>query len=931
MSNLRVGPKALLRLPRFSFKDELIYTWEDLKVLIKDASPDFFDVIKSMTWKELCSADEKIQITARKYFNRACYRATPFAAFASVSLVPIDTGESALNINREPSIFSYQDWQAAKMTDVNYNVEDEQLKLFANSSYYRLQDEIRFIQRFEGELQISAVEYDPLVMKVLANCAKPIRFIELLQTLGAIQETDFKNLVIELLDAQLLFTSLHPNIIGQDYFDRVNIPRKKSDKKYIIAARSVQGTLGKKQVCHLPELATTLNRIVPTIEQSDLRQFKQDFLRRFDQAEIPIMLALDPEAGVGYGGREQIAGPDFLDGLVATTTPIADAAYVQLKENIYQKLLQAGAQVALEELFPNSDHNTNGRLPNTLAAGCTISGDELYLDYLGGASVNSILGRFAFALPDVLNYCKQIADSEISANPDVILFDVGYTKEGHADNINRRPAIYNYQVNLLNYDTSQHPLLLTDITVSVQSDEVVLRSRSLNKRLLPRMATAYNYQRADLSVFRLLMDIQSQGIHTSLSLHLPSLLPGLNRYPRVTFKNIVVSPGAWRISATSMANFSISKPAALLEYLTSLGTGAYVKTGTGDQTLCLSVESAEDMSLLVHLLEKEKSLLIEEVPAPNNTDVIDEYGAPYLPQVVVTLEHDSSIITPLTSVQQHYPATAAESWIPPGKEWLYFQIYCSPFRSDEVLLKINYLLQENRGKLLKWFFIRYDEGGDHIRLRLKLKNCNIAYPLINDISETLQQELTSGVVTDIKLCTYKREIQRYLSANMDIAESHFHIDSEYCISVIENDLHAEERYHLSRSLFLSIAGSGLLQDSSIDHLINKMVEAYNTEHNIGPKQFKEINSKFKEFKATDFPALTIQAEALRHRFIKSFFDTLETYPKMIRPKIVADLFHMHINRLFQSNMRSHEMLIYNFIQLSRKEMKYRKSTVSNTR
>lgn len=927
MTRLYVRDKVMLRLPRFPYNALLVDKWGELKALIKDASPDFYELVKDMSWADFSTADEKVQNTARKYFNRACYRATPFAGFASVSLAQTGAAGQALQTDRDPVIYSYEDWTGAKLSDTLVNLDDPRLLLFTNSTYYRLQDDIRFLQRFEEQIQIAAIEYNPSVMLVLEACAQPISVEALCQRVRqSITAEEVAKLVTELLEAQLLLTSLQPNIIGTDYFKRVNIPRTLADKKYLIAGRKIDtGCFDKQQFSHLPELAIQLNSLLPVIEQPELKQFKQDFLRRFDQAEVPLMLALDPEAGVGYGGHEQYYGNDLLDGLETAADWSADTAYLKLRESIYQKLLNTGVnqEITLDALIPTPANNPGINLPNSLAVACTLSDNQLFLDYLGGASANSIFGRFALALPDVADHCKQVAVAEAAANPDVVLFDVGYTKEGYVDNINRRPELYECQLNLLNYDTSQSPLLLTDIYISVQRDEVVLRSQSLNKRLLPRMATAYNYQRADLSVFRLLMDIQSQNLRTHLSLHLPDLLPGLDQYPRVVFKNIVVSPAAWRLSTAILERAFVENPAALSTHLKRLGAGRYVKTGAGDQTLCLSLDSDEDTHLLSHLLAKEKTLLVEEAAEPQERAVVDEDGHSYHAQVIVTLEHDSAVAKPLTSIQQQYPATAPEAWVPPGRNWLYFELYCSPFRADELLLTIAPMLQEYSSQIQKWFFIRYDEGGNHIRLRLQLKDSSRGYHFTGLVVNNLEKALQAGIVTDIKLCTYKKEVHRYLATNIDDVEENFYADSAYVLSIIEDGLSEFERYHLCTSLFSTIEEFGLLGHQAAKHLVDKMVEAYNAEHHIQTRQFKEINRRYKEYKRQAPAALSIQSDALRHRFQASFLQTLSEYAPMIRPKIAADLFHMHVNRLFTNNMRMHEMLIYNLIQLSRREKTFR--------
>jgi hypothetical protein len=186
-------------------------------------------------------------------------------------------------------------------------------------------------------------------------------------------------------------------------------------------------------------------------------------------------------------------------------------------------------------------------LPNSISVVMAVHDDLIFTEQIGGATSNALTGRFTMANQAVEVYAKNIADAEQMANPDVLFFDVAYMVETNVDNVNRRKLIYGHQLSILNFDTSSAPLALNDIQISIKGTEVILRSKSLNRRLVPRMASAYNYSRSDLSVFRLLCDLQHQGLLTGLSLPLDSLFPDLDYYPRLQYQNIVLSCSKWKV------------------------------------------------------------------------------------------------------------------------------------------------------------------------------------------------------------------------------------------------------------------------------------------------------------------------------------------------------------------------------------------------
>ncbi len=133
-------------------------------------------------------------------------------------------------------------------------------------------------------------------------------------------------------------------------------------------------------------------------------------------------------------------------------------------------------------------------------------------------------------IPQGMNYQAVLRDAngEIMSNTNVQLrftikrsfFDIAYQAEKKVDNVNRRKQLYPYELPILTWSESDNPLDLNDLLVTIEQQEVVLKSKKLDKRLLPRIASAYNYTRSDLAVYRFLCDIQSQGILTNLSFKL---------------------------------------------------------------------------------------------------------------------------------------------------------------------------------------------------------------------------------------------------------------------------------------------------------------------------------------------------------------------------------------------------------------------------
>ncbi len=938
MTKLKLNDRVLVRTPRFSYTDRLTDSWEELKLLIRDASPDLYAVVKDLSHASFLKAEPKVQLAVNKYFNRARFRSTPYGAFAAISLTRLSTAtDEALQLSEQPFVHRFADWRTAP-PDISVQFNDPSMLFFTNTSYYRVMDEIRFIQRQDDNYIMAAIDFDPIILYILDICHKPTSFPTLLAALNEkLSATDLEGYLTDLHEVQLLLTNKSRNIIGEDYFNRV-VQADDYSKEYLVAERKTQeGSINRQVLRHLPELALKLQSLAPAKSTPNMVSFRNQFIRKYEGSEVGIMEALDPDVGIGYGNmtlnEDQMALSPYL---FDDTPDNAATQYNQLRTRLMQAMIAGtkGNPIALETLLPKE--RSEGMLPNTLSAGVTVVDDQVFLEHMGGATATSILGRFALALPKVEEYCKELTDWEEAANPDVLLFDIGYTKEDAVDNVNRRPAIYNHQLNILNYDTSVAPLTIADITLSVQGNEIILRSRSLNKRILPRLATAYNYIRSDLPLFRLLMDIQSQGLSTPLSFRPINLIPDLAYYPRLQFKNIVIAPACWQIGSALFATASTAaeKLAALTHHLHTAIPCRYIKTGIADQTLLFDTEQADDVALLLSLLQKEPSrkIYVEEAALPVTPIIKDENNRAYLPQLILTLQHGDPIAAPLTALQQEFPATAQRQWVAPGGNWLYFEIYSSEQLATLLLVeKIQPYLEQFQFAVRKWFFIRYNEGGTHLRLRLQLNEVSHTGVMVTALTAVLSPELQSGVVSDIKLCTYKKEVHRYLPEQMDRVEHHFYVDSEYVISLLPSGLSANARYQLCVELFDFAASRGLIEPRNIEQLVNKLKDSYNAEHSVKPAQFKAINIQYKEFLQEAVPPLSISSAALFEKLKRSLVDTLAAYPKLIRPKILADLMHMHINRLFSTRQRVHEMLFYNLLTLNHKRQQAQAKPISNLR
>lgn len=912
-----IHPSIIFRTPKFSYQTTLADCWDDLKRAIAISSTAFYETIKDIPVQDLQNLSPKVSFTIWKYFNRAKYRSTPYGTFASFSLLPnaIATGESSINIDANAQVHHFIDWPYRNEIQIDFNetIANNPV-LFSNTSYYSTHDSLRYIACTDGVFELAEIEQNDFVKSILDVCAKPLALDQLLKKMNITDDgyQDFIALLADLHGLQLLFSDRDPNIIGEDYFDRIAIRNEQDIPQYIIAERQAfGGILDEKLLKPLPGLISLLSEVVPSGEREALKLFTQRFTKKFDQQEIPLLMALDPEMGVGYDELEHAGDDDFVGqfnrnkNTAKNENPFKSVLKSQISAQVFKK-----ETVFLNKLNLPAQQNSTA-LPNSFSVLLSVVDDLLCIDQIGGTTANALTGRFSLASKAVENHCKEIAAIEQKANPNVLFFDVAYMVEAHVDNINRRKLIYEYQLSILNFDTSANPLSLRDIMVSVKKNEVILYSKSLNKRLIPRMASAYNYSRSDLSVFRLLCDLQHQGVQTSLSLSLDKVFPDLDFYPRFQYHNIILNTAKWRIRREDLfpekTALSIQHCRA---YLNALGLSRFFKTGQSDQTLCFDLNSNDDLAAFLQYMQNQSTIYLEEVIVPERSVVTDQSGKPYLAQYILNLYHEETIYAGL--VKNNSTDHAVRRTFLPGREWLYYEIFCHQQRADELLTGlIPAFLDAHADSIKHWFFIRYNENGNHLRLRMRLKNEANGQMLTNSLMDHMQHYVNSGMVADVQIKTYKREIERYGADLIAEIEQHFAVDSEFVIQLLGNHIDAFTKYKWCSALVETLVYAEIFDTVTLIELIRRVSDSFNREHGLEAADFKKLNQQYQQYR--NLPNVFTDEYPDFIRFSQSFIHVLKQAGKEKMAKLFTDLMHMHVNRLFNQHQRTNEMIMYYFL------------------
>jgi thiopeptide-type bacteriocin biosynthesis protein len=229
----------------------------------------------------------------------------------------------------------------------------------------------------------------------------------------------------------------------------------------------------------------------------------------------------------------------------------------------------------------------------------------------------------------------------------------------------------------------------------------------------------------------------------------------------------------------------------------------------------------------------------------------------------------------------------------------------------------------------KWFFIRYDSSGFHLRLRILLENLQSFHLVFDQITRVLNAEQSNGKIIKYNLDSYIRELERYGHLSIECSETLFCISSEICQAILRLEVSkSNKRLRLLSGFFIfdfTMKCFGLK--------VNEMLEICRKQSNSGPFNYKShietsaeklsheelkmiqsvINSG--ELKSSEFSDVLLILASYKSEYIISC--------KAIRENIEQDYFdfhyliashnHMHANRLFETQSNYYEWMIYDYL------------------
>lgn len=945
------------------------------------ASPIVYEQMLKLLSQELESKDvDPLCETLLKYLLRATGRATPYGLFGCSAVGKFEV--------RGNYIFGSEIRRNAKLdisvinliTNIVQNSSlKEGLRYSVNNTLYAIGEDFRYTE-YQGKVEevgyfrFVGVKANKILSHLLKKCTSLTKYTELVDFIVELGYSvlDAREYIDSLIQEQVLLSELvfssnntdqlevltsalrrcgddfiHGIVIKiKEQLDRVNEGKLSSYKMVLNGLNELNFKFDKNRFLHVCSFRSsnvnlTISNAVKKdlIEaigicsrldferESQLEDLKTQFVRRFENQTVPLLLLFDPDFGISF----------------------SKSFDAELKESDSKNRQLMQRFSILEETIKNdSEYFDLAKMFNTDSAKLADSIDsfsviaELYegkpeaivfLKQVSYGSSANLLTRFATGDDEIREKARSLIVEEEVAHENVIHAEIDHLPQSRAGNVAIRPPLRSYEIPIYSIGSQSLKVIrLDDLFVRVVDGRFLLISNSLNSEVIPHLTTAHNHRQDESHpMYRFLGELNHQssqrfrfwdwGIYST------------NRsLPRICFNSVIISPLTWNLLKKDW-DWSFKSIGEFDRLRLENRIKDRVLLVDMDNLLPLDLRVPSCVQLLQRYLSKNGSVrLFEDYNHLWGPKFISDKNKRHVCEVIIPFARQAEVVKKLnhgvaSNVQL---AKIRKQFFFPGSEWLYFKLYLGKSSSDVILRKFYTKLikkYQGLGQIDSWFFIRYTDPEYHLRIRLKLKRKEHLGSIISDFSE-LSYGL--GKIWRFQVDTYQREFDRYggLDAIPD-AELFFHIESEFLM-----DLYARLK-ETSNSDFFLIAGIFWINKLvSICLIDSKFKESFfdtardnqlliigrtNDQSRIN----KNLDKEFRKLRGNIDSVITDQFKH-DNRILKirecanSFFDRVLSEIKgfernELNISRLNSFIHMFVNRLFREDQLYEEYRIYYFL------------------
>lgn len=887
------------------------------------------------------------------------------------------------------------------------------LKFYPNTSIYLIGNNYRYVEytynNNQRQYHVNNVEFTPYLELILNSSKKGLTQLQLAQLLidDEINEDDANAYLNEVIFSQILINQLEPALTGIEYFEsilhqlteiHVNHPNQqlaktidvlneikehlnKHDESIINSIDTYKNTFNKlknilpnvketrlfqadllkntlqnsidKSIQHqLQNTIDFLYQITPPDTNSNLNEFIEKFTVKYQEKEIPLLIALDEENGIGYPVKKNTGINDLVEDIPNYFINEKKTQKNNSFEECLLKIITKSNEnkqktVIITETDFEGIANSGVILPSSIAAMFSVlnaSTNKIKLINTSGSSAINLLARFANTNNEIKKTIKEIAEFEQSQTPNKILAEIIHLPENRIGNILSRSSARPYEIPYLTKSSveSQNQIQVQNLTIKVQNNTIILFDTKLQKEIIPRLSNAHNYIKTSLPVYYFLCELQSQYFtNTNLGFSWGNLSSEFDFFPRIEYNNTVLSSAKWIIKQKDLQPFKDSsssttdKIKAFFKLQNRIQLDEKFLFNDGGEELFIDSKNPTSIECFISMIKTKHEIVLEEYlfnnddPLATNTE-----DKAYTNECIALLLNEQKIGTPINS--NSFNKITKKTFTTPEifEGWVYFKIYSGPKTSDDLIItQINEIVSQllTKQNIDSWFFIRYNDPDSHLRLRFHLTEKTKISEIYKIIDTHFSPLINQYIISEIQPDKYEPEIERYGSNSIKLVEQLFFNDSEFVKNVL---IAINENYDDSYRWQIAIKSvDNLLNDFNYNlenkHLlISKLSASFFKEHGASRDLKIRLDIKYRKLKQKiedvfnweeniDFSTISkiLKQKSKLNKPIITKLLFMNENKKLEIPidDLIASILHMNLNRLFMGRNRTNEFVIYDLL------------------
>lgn len=874
---------------RFSNLDELLNycdTHPKIKNYLKNVQPKLLQYAE----KEHSSKKRRHYfLTLSNYLIRMATRPTPYKLLSIISekqypSVEKNTFKSLqLKIRCIPHVTSYY-------KDTSSEIRPNSIiKLSNQLVYYK-----SYFQAITDAQKIVQIDRTPLLDELIGNTKNWIKV-----------ETLFKKIAlkfnsIEIEEFLTYLNKLHTYSVIRNINDVATI---KTDTSVLVENYTKSFYSSDNSIKLMVDLLIKLAD--STLQRKGWNKLKQYLLENYSFELLPLKkIVYDPQFSfwkddttkIELGANYKILR-DFIDAGIKENKHV-----INLDSNLVDSLAMPKGSFS-GDLIIESGYKSNGEPYQILSEG------------ISSPRIGKIVGRFLdiytkAGRKENLSMMNYVFNSLDAIPAEVKIFD------NNVEAIINNYTVSSFEINVNTKSNGTDEFKLDDLFVGVDERGIFLWSKSMQREVMPTFTNSINPNKVKNDIFSFLATLTHERYETFNPL-LPSFVEDRTWFPRVSFKNIIISREKWRFDSTFLKRYKEDFYKEFMGWKLRNNVPNIVGLTVGESPTVYNLNNANHVDLIRKFINKVNPSKIAFVEMPEvsawKTSKISQECIPFY-----VVQNDLHSENKLQFIKENYYFRSDLDTLSFKDGWLSLKILFSPnsLAPLEVMNKLGRIMASER---ISYFFVQYkDNNFNSLRIRFPNLDDKILVKTFYTMASFFDKLKSKGKIFDYYFDNFRPEYGRYGGLTLYpyildffIHDSYF---AEQFFALDKND----SKYISVLSCLMLIKPLKLTYDE-----LQKLFQIGNNEiskHSLIVKNVTNVSSKYVEVLNSKKSHNLITAE---NKFISKALAT--GYSKYQILNIIKSLFHMHINRILGpkiKNEREVYIQVIEYLKIEEMRKKY---------